>query len=209
MEAALPGITPPPPAGIPGDDANLRSWHFAFNRLPDLPELLVQGHERAYLAWLFAQKSTKGYVFTPAALDEYTRVFAQPGGARAAFSYYRAAFSAAGLQQNRLRAATRLPMPVLAVGGQYSVGAAMLGTMQLVGADVRGLTIPGAGHFVLEESPSDVAQAMLQFMQSAPPRTPAGRRLIHGVRHACCPSNQADKKSTNAFTFADRFSRSG
>jgi pimeloyl-ACP methyl ester carboxylesterase len=169
MEAALPGITPPAPPGIPSDDGNMRSWHFAFNRLSDLPEMLVQGHERAYLAWLFAKKSNKGYVFTPDALDEYARVFSQPGGARAAFSYYRVAFSDSGLQQNRLRATTRLLMPVLAVGGQYSVGDGMLNTMKLVTTDVRGVNVPGAGHFVLEESPSEVAQAMLEFVRTAQP----------------------------------------
>lgn len=172
MEAALPGITPPAPAGIASDEGNMRSWHFAFNRLPDLPEMLVQGHERAYLAWLFAQKSVKRHVFTPDALDEYTRVFSQPGGARAAFSCYRAAFSEIGLQHNRLRAQTRLSVPVLAVGGQYSVGEGMLNTMKLVASDVRGLTIPGAGHFVLEESPSEVAQAVLKFVRA---ESPAGR----------------------------------
>lgn len=164
MEAALPGITPPPPAGIPDDEANLRAWHFAFNRLPDLPEALVQGHERIYLEWLFAQKSVNRFVFTPAVLDEYVRVFAQPGGARAAFSYYRAAFSADGLARNRQRAATPLPMPVLAVGGEFSVGAGMLATMQRAARDVRGLTISGAGHFVLEESPDEVVDALLDFI---------------------------------------------
>lgn len=169
MEAALPGITPPAPAGIPSDDANMRSWHFAFNRLPDLPEILVQGHERAYLGWLFAQKSLNGYVFTPGALDEYTRVFAQPGGARAAFSYYRAAFSETGLQQNRHRADTKLPMPVLAVGGQYSVGEGMLNTIKLVATDARGVNIPDAGHFVLEEKPVEVAEAILKFVHADQP----------------------------------------
>lgn len=166
MEAALPGITPPVLAGIPSDTANMRSWHFAFNRLPDLPEILVQGHERAYLGWLFAQKSLNGYVFTPEALDEYTRVFAQPGGARAAFSYYRAAFSESGLQLNRRRADTRLTMPVLAVGGQYSVGEGMLNTMKLVAPDARGVNIPDAGHFVLEEKPVEVAEAILKFVRA-------------------------------------------
>jgi pimeloyl-ACP methyl ester carboxylesterase len=165
MEAALPGITPAAPAGIPNDGANMRSWHFAFNRLPDLPEILVQGHERAYLGWLFAQKSLNGYVFTPGALDEYTRVFAQPGGARAAFSYYRAAFSDTGLKQNERRADTKLLIPVLAVGGQYSVGEGMLNTMKLVARDARGVIIPDAGHFVLEEKPAEVAEAILKFVR--------------------------------------------
>ena len=165
MEAALPGITAPAPAGIASDEGNMRSWHFAFNRLPDLPEMLVQGHERAYLSWLFTQKSVKAYVFTPDAIDEYVRVFSQPGGARAAFTYYRAAFSDSGLQLNRLRATTPLPMPVLAIGGQYSVGDGMLNTAKLVAKDVRGTNIPGAGHFVLEESSEEVSDAMLNFLR--------------------------------------------
>jgi pimeloyl-ACP methyl ester carboxylesterase len=167
MEAALPGITPPAPAGIPSDEANLRAWHFAFNRLPDLPEVLVQGHERAYLGWLFARKSVKGYVFTPEALDEYVRVFAQPGGARAAFGYYRAAFSEGGLRANRARAASPLGMPVLAVGGEHSVGDGMRNTMALVATDVRGVNLAGAGHFVLEECPSEVAAVVSSFVREA------------------------------------------
>ena len=39
-------------AGIPGLDP-LRSWHFVFNQLLDLPEELVAGKERIYLEWLF------------------------------------------------------------------------------------------------------------------------------------------------------------
>ena len=57
-EANVPGVSPPAPAGIPSEAANLKSWQFAFNRLDDLPEILVQGRERAYLTWLFATKTT-------------------------------------------------------------------------------------------------------------------------------------------------------
>ena len=43
FDAAVPGVTPPPAAGIPSPEANLKTWHFGFNRLDDLPELLLQG----------------------------------------------------------------------------------------------------------------------------------------------------------------------
>src|SRR5258708_35818906 len=33
FDAALPAIPPPPPAGIPSAEANLRTWPLAFNRL--------------------------------------------------------------------------------------------------------------------------------------------------------------------------------
>ncbi len=82
-EASIPGTTPP--SGPPGDAANVKTWHFGFNRLDDLPEILVQGHERAYLTWLFANKSMRGWQFDSSAIDEYVRVFSAPGAARAGF----------------------------------------------------------------------------------------------------------------------------
>ncbi len=48
FDQALPGITPPPAAGIPSAETNVKTWHFAFNRLP--------------------------WTITPGDLDEYVRV---------------------------------------------------------------------------------------------------------------------------------------
>src|SRR6267142_10266 len=108
-EANVPGVSPPAPAGIPSQALNLKSWQFTFNRLDDLPEILVQGRERAYLAWLFATKTTRSYAIEPAAFDEYVRVFSAPGVARAGFAWYRAVFTPDGLAQAKARAAQRLP----------------------------------------------------------------------------------------------------
>ncbi|PFH11019.1 pimeloyl-ACP methyl ester carboxylesterase [Collimonas sp. PA-H2] len=166
LEAALPGITPPAPAGVPSDNANTRTWHFGFNRLDDLPEILVQGHERAYLSWIFQQKATRNWVFTPDVIDEYVRVFIQPGGPRAAFSYYRVAFSDSGLKQNRLRAQTKLTMPVLAVGGQFGVADLLTNTMKIVANDVTGKQINNCGHFVLEECPKEVTEVLQDFFRN-------------------------------------------
>src|SRR4029077_13148336 len=52
-ESNIPGVTTFASSGIPSEAINLKSWQFAFNRLSDLPEILVQGRERAYLAWIF------------------------------------------------------------------------------------------------------------------------------------------------------------
>jgi pimeloyl-ACP methyl ester carboxylesterase len=71
FDAAIPGITPPPPAGFPTAEVNVKTWHFAFNRLDDLPEILLQGREREFLTWLFRAKSTRPWTITSADLDEY------------------------------------------------------------------------------------------------------------------------------------------
>jgi pimeloyl-ACP methyl ester carboxylesterase len=160
----VPGVSPPAPAGVPSEAVNLKSWQFAFNRLDDLPEILVQGHERAYLTWLFATKTTRAYAIEPAALDEYVRVFSAPGTARAGFAWYRAAFSPEGLAQAKVRAARRLPMPVLALGGGDGVGDALRATVATIGDRVKGGAIgEGCGHFLPSECPDELAGAIIAF----------------------------------------------
>ena len=162
-EAALPGISPPPPAEIPSAARNLKTWHFAFNRLDDLPEILVQGREREFLSWLFHTKAFKSWAIGPADLDEYVRVLSAPGGVRASFAYYRAAFSPEGLADNRARAQHKLSLPVLAIGGEHGVGDAMISTMRTVATSVRGGVTAGCGHFIIEECPDRVSRDLEDF----------------------------------------------
>ena len=164
MDASLPGVTPPPAPGIPTAETNVKTWHFAFNRLDDLPEILVAGREREFLTWLFAAKSARVWRIGPADLDEYVRVLAAPGALRAALAYYRAAFSPDGLAQSRARAARTLSIPVLALGAETGVGAMLADTMRLVAADVRGGTVTGCGHYMPEERPGTIAQALIRFL---------------------------------------------
>jgi pimeloyl-ACP methyl ester carboxylesterase len=163
FDAALPGLSPPPPAGIPSEEANLRTWHFAFNRLADLPEILLAGREREFLAWLFRAKSVRPWAFTEADLAEYVRVNALPGATRSALAYYRHAFSAEGLDQARARATRRLPMPVLAFGAEQGVGAALPAALRGVADDLRGGVFRNCGHYMLEEAPRAVAAQLIAF----------------------------------------------
>ena len=168
-ESNIPGVSAgAAPVGVPSAAVNLMAWQFAFNRLDDLPEILVQGHERDYLNWLFTTKSTRNYAIEPAALDEYVRVFSTPGAARAGFDWYRTAFSPEGLAQAKARAAQRLQMPVLALGGADGVGDALRATAATVGDRVQGGAIKGAetegcGHFLPEECPAEMTAAILAF----------------------------------------------
>ena len=175
-ESNIPGVTAFASAGIPSEMANLKSWQFAFNRLNDLPEILVQGHEQAYLAWIFATKSFRSYAIDSAALEEYTRQYSAPGAMRAGFAWYRANFDAEGLAQAKVRAAKRLTMPVLALGGSEGVGDALRATVATIGDRVQGgsitprqaLPADGCGHFLPEECPDELTEAVLKFWQSTP-----------------------------------------
>jgi len=179
-EVFLPGLFPTSAPGLPSEAVNLKTWQFSFNRLNDLPEILVQGHEREYLTWIFATKATRTYAIEPAAIDEYTRQYSAPGAMRAGFAWYRANFDADGLVQAKARAAKRLTMPVLALGGSDGVGDAFRATVAPVGDHVQGGAIApqqeadstnaadGCGHFLPEECSAELTDAVLKFWQSTP-----------------------------------------
>src|SRR6202047_3030164 len=125
-DALLPGITPPPPAGIPSAEANVKTWQLAFNRLDDLPEILLQGREREFLTWLFRAKSTRPWTITPADLAEYVRVNAAPGATRGRpFPHKHHIRGPKGFAPPGAGAERKLAMPVLAVGAESGAGATL------------------------------------------------------------------------------------
>lgn len=164
-EALLPALAPPA-MGVPDEAANLRTWQFSFNRLEDLPETLVQGRERAYLAFLFDTKTVRRWKIDPATLDQYVREYSAPGTLRAGFAYYRTNYGEAGLAQARARAAKRLVMPVLAIGGSGGLRDVLHKTMQPLANDVQGAVLDDCGHFLPEECPDEFVRAVTGFWAS-------------------------------------------
>jgi len=165
IDAAIPGLTPPEayrlaPATFSG------SWHFTFNFVPELPELLIEGRERAFLEWFFRSKSLHPErAFTPADIDVYAALYARRGRWGAGLGYYRALFQS--IEQNLATASTPLPMPVLAVGGAAALGARMGELLRPVAPDLVSVTVPDCGHYVPEENPGGLLDALVPFLADA------------------------------------------
>jgi pimeloyl-ACP methyl ester carboxylesterase len=164
-EAPLPGVPLPPPAlplplFLPGPAVPLL-FHLTFNRLEGLNEQLVRGREDLFFSFVFDAEATKKL---PAyAVRYYTDGFASSRAAlRGSFGFYRA--WDATTAQNASRSMSKLPMPVLAIGGQMSSMEGPAQLMKLVANDVQGVVIPGAGHFVAEEAPEQLLAALTEFL---------------------------------------------
>jgi pimeloyl-ACP methyl ester carboxylesterase len=156
MDAPIPGIAP-------WDEIvrNPALWHFSFHG-PDA-ERLVEGRERIYLDRIWNDFSGD-----PAKPDEETRAFyaaqyAMPGAMRAGFAQFTA--FARDVQDNKIFQQTKLTIPVLAVGGEKSFGAMEATVMRNVATNVREAVVHGAGHWLMEESPTATIALITDFLK--------------------------------------------
>ena len=156
MDAFLPGV-----AGWEAIYNDPAMWHFRFHGAT--PEALVRGRERTYFEhyWNnFAADKTRSI---PAAdRKAYAAAYARPGRMRAGWQYF-ASFQKAA-QDFAALARTKLTMPVLSVGGEKSLGAALGAQMKLVATDCTVTIIKGAGHWLMEERPRETMAALVNFL---------------------------------------------
>ncbi|CAI6077504.1 unnamed protein product [Clonostachys chloroleuca] len=162
MNASVPGVSASR-TDLDPLEVNLQGWHFGFNRLDDLPELLLSGRERQFITWLFRAKAMRPWTILPEDVDEYARQFSAPGTIRALSDYYRTIFSPEGVVANRARAQKQLSIPILALGAERGYGGALVEAMRQVASNVSGGEISGIGHYMLEEGPKQVGDEMIRF----------------------------------------------
>ncbi|MET0537437.1 MAG: alpha/beta hydrolase, partial [Xanthobacteraceae bacterium] len=165
IEAGIPGLGDKDNAANPWLGG---SWHFGFNMLADLPEILLAGKEREFLNYIFF-RDTIGLVVTDAIsnadLDIYATALSQPGGVRGSFSHYQAMMQ--DREDNRAFAKHALTMPVLMMGAQCGAGLSWLDTVQAAALHVETALVSGSGHYLPEERPSEVADILSSFIARA------------------------------------------
>lgn len=156
---------------IPGDGSpNIsqggRRWHHAFHQTPDLPEALVAGREDIYFGWFYRNYGARPDAMSDADIAEYLRVYSQPGAARAGFAFYRAIPQDIA-DNSAIAAGFKLPMPVLALGGDRSWGRRMevVESLRRMAVNVEGGMIENCGHWMPEEQPAELLRRLLAFFE--------------------------------------------
>ncbi|WP_223416282.1 MULTISPECIES: alpha/beta fold hydrolase [unclassified Pseudomonas] len=153
-----------PVPGIPPWNEIVRSpmlWHFDFGG-PD-GERLVAGRERIYLDRFWNEFAGDPTKVDEATRQHYAKLYARPGAMHAAFAQFRSIRQDA--VDNEASMKTRLTMPVLAVGGEKSFGNNEAIVMRNAADNVTEVVIPGAGHWLMEEAPTQTIRAIRDFLQ--------------------------------------------
>ncbi|GAA2606362.1 alpha/beta fold hydrolase [Streptomyces axinellae] len=162
-EALLPGYGFEEHTALTDENVSsgMHLWHLGFYFQPDVPEMLIAGHERELISYMIKNERAHPDTATPDAIEEYVRCYSMPGGIRAMLAVYRAMLVDA--EQNRQAARKELDIPVLALGGSAFIGERNAEMMRLVAHDVTGHVFE-AGHDLAEEVPDEMADAVLPFL---------------------------------------------
>ena len=157
MDAFLPGI---------GDWKNVwlmrDLWHFHF--YGEVPLALVKGRERTYFEHFWNDfAADPQHSVSEADRRIYAKAYAQPGGMRAGFEYFKN-FERDAKDFAEL-SATKLSMPVLVLTGEKASGTFLIEQTKLVATNVDGKVIAGSGHWLIDEAPQQTIPALITFIE--------------------------------------------
>lgn len=139
-------------------------WHFPFHQKRDLAEALIcGGREHAYIShFIYSQAHIRGAISADD-LEEYVRAYTHPGAFRAAMEMYRQFPQDAA--DNRSAGPLPAGLKVLALGAETRWGPRVAQRLGAASDNVRGGAVPDSGHFISEEQPALLVQALLDFCQ--------------------------------------------
>ncbi|MEC3980814.1 alpha/beta fold hydrolase [Amycolatopsis sp. H20-H5] len=147
------------------------SWHIAFHAQERIPEALVGDHVREYLSLFYPQVAFGGTAFggtgaaspfTDAEIDEYTRTYRRPEVLHGGFELYRTLDR--DVAANTAAPSITTPCLLMTAAGLLDFTRATVAPR--VGAIVRAVEVPRAGHWLAEENPRFVTAELLGFFGS-------------------------------------------
>jgi len=161
LDFALPGFGYEFAMNTPPEADRDWNWQVAMFTLPEVAEPLLRGNERELLDWFFRHQAHVEPAVRGRDFNAYVRAISGPGRLRAGMAWYDAVWQ--DLADNRAFAQQKLTVPILALGGEASVGALVEQAFIPVGTDVRGGVVPAAGHWMVDENPAEVTRRLLAF----------------------------------------------
>lgn len=159
LDVPIPGLDPADAVA-----ASPHAWHYDFHNQVGLAESLVEGRQAEYFGYFIAKVSADPEAISADEVAVYARAYGSPQSLRAGFELYRAF----GEDAEFFKAAdSRLTVPVLVVGAEFSTGNALPIMKQSFAkqgvTDLTTVLVKGSGHWLAEEKPEDTIAAIEDF----------------------------------------------
>lgn len=95
-------------------------YHYSFQTVRDLPELLVTGRERSYLKHFYDRAAYNPFAISGEDVKIYAEYYAQPGGLRCGFELYRTFEADVEYNRSVIKAKGKSKVPVMVLFGEFS-----------------------------------------------------------------------------------------
>jgi pimeloyl-ACP methyl ester carboxylesterase len=154
LDALLPGVEPV------WSQVKAQAWWFGFFGWSSSASI-VTGKEKEFLTGFWPVVGHVNNAFTKEEINEFTRAYSTPKSTYGTFRWF-AAFPQ-DATDNRQLMKTKLKMPLLAMGGEYS-GSFLPDHCRLVAENVTASIIKGAGHWLVQENTEQVQRDLLAFL---------------------------------------------
>ena len=156
LDALLPGVDPV------WSDFSGRAWWFGFFARPVAGDL-VSGKAGEFLTdfWTVVGHPES---FTKDETAEFIRAYSVPGATTGSFHWFGAFPQDA--TDNRELMKQKLPMPLLAMGAEFSSASFLAAHCRLVASNVTEVKIMGAGHWIVQEKTAEVQKGLMDFFMS-------------------------------------------
>ena len=138
-------------------------WHIPFFWIPHLPEMLIQGKERAFWEFWIKAETWNPNAISQEALDEWISCLTAPGGLRGCLETYRAGLKNATI--NRRLSQEKLTLPIMTIGAPEFFGPLVEDQMARLSHGVeRAAVFEACGHSLALEAPERLAAMLHAFM---------------------------------------------
>jgi pimeloyl-ACP methyl ester carboxylesterase len=137
------------------------AWWMGFNQVRGLPEKILEGRFQYLLDWLFNYVMIDDRKMSPFERAVYASTYNDPERIRASNAWYQT------FSQDIEDAKTyqQFAMPVLGIGSYISYNYMKMG-LPYVAEDVNVIGILDSGHYLYEEQPQQVLNAVLSFLHT-------------------------------------------
>ncbi|MEU7866470.1 alpha/beta hydrolase [Dactylosporangium sp. NPDC049140] len=142
-------------------DPMVNYWHLGMHAHMDITRMLLEGREEQYLRHFF-----RDFAYNPDAVAEdevqaYAALMRQPGTLRGSLNLYGCIPQMT--EQTRELAARKLPVPMMAWGGEASFGSHCIDSARAIAEEAHGGVIERCGHWVFQERPGFICDKLDRF----------------------------------------------
>lgn len=140
-----------------------KSWYIFFFQIPKIPEALFKWRGKQIIKGVLQGTGARKGTFTEEDIRRYRENLEQPGAFQAAINYFRAA-----LKAEPPKGGGQVTVPTLLIWGEKDQALGKDLTKGMEKYFTAGLKIeylPEASHWVMEEEPEKVTQAILEFLK--------------------------------------------